>query len=485
MIRNLFLAFSLIGLFFEISVAWANEKAIVVIYTTLDRGSIQRSQGTGFFISQNGTFITAYHVIEGAIEIDVFDYKGRKYENIKIQQIDAENDLAILRLKTNRKVPFLKLSIALPDVQENLQVIGHPRGILNQVLRGHTTQSGLLDAKAISSANGKPIFASRKTSIDIIPLDITVYTGMSGAPVINENGEVVGVLSGSFQQGGSFTWAIPTKQIYLLQDRPSRNQKIDEMEWPKLTLMASGWVNLTRSYRFNGRALTVLQNFYRELSRIERFNQAMQLNVGEYFFLYGVCISVDSGLEIARSRGPDFRTGRSPTSSERLKIINEFVNGELGQFEREEARKTVLAINRRLESEEKIRSMISRLDNWLLQSNLPEKELKRFEKTKEKIFRDFPELSVESLEVAYEVDISAVRSFMSSIQNRQTLRFTSERAAEKFKQNCYHAIETANFYGSMINYLPRGNPLNNEINMFKRYYNMMNRLKEYVIYMPQ
>lgn len=86
-------------------------------------------------------------------------------------------------------------------------------------------------------------------SIDVIPIDVTVYSGMSGAPIVTEDDRVIGILSGSYDEGRGVAWAIPVKYVDELLQKPPINRAIDgTFRWPDLTLMSRNWVALKRSY---------------------------------------------------------------------------------------------------------------------------------------------------------------------------------------------------------------------------------------------
>src|ERR1700751_4864982 len=95
------------------------QEALVRIYVTLSNG---RSQGSGFFTSNDGKIITAYHVIQGANAIEVRSEKLGTFTNIRVDSISPDYDLAVLQVLNSGVTPFVNLEDYAPSNQDNLQV---------------------------------------------------------------------------------------------------------------------------------------------------------------------------------------------------------------------------------------------------------------------------------------------------------------------------------------------------------------------------
>ena len=127
--------------------------SIVTIYAKTSKNT--SSQGTGFFISSSGRILTAYHVVQDAIEIEVFDKNMRSLKGVRIERLDARRDLAILSAKPETEGTGLKFASAAksPGVTP-IAVIGSPRGLPNQVLVGQTTSSDFVDSPRVARSPG-------------------------------------------------------------------------------------------------------------------------------------------------------------------------------------------------------------------------------------------------------------------------------------------------------------------------------------------
>jgi Trypsin-like peptidase domain len=238
---GLFACFS----FFSAYSQQSETDSVVTIYSTAADGTSK--QGTGFYIDSRGKVLTAYHVVRNAIKIEIYNKKLEKIEGVRINRIDERRDLALLNTSAS-STPKLDLEGGQPTAFSITKIAGSPRGLPRQVMEGKlTAETVLVDSIAISSAGGKRVF---RESIDVIPIDITVYSGMSGAPaILPSSGKVIGVLSGSFDNGRGVAWAIPVKYVTALLERPPIDRPPSEtFAWPRLSLMADGWVSLERSY---------------------------------------------------------------------------------------------------------------------------------------------------------------------------------------------------------------------------------------------
>jgi serine protease Do len=220
----------------------APSDSVVTIYVTKSSGS---SHGSGFVFNSGGRIATAYHVIEGATKIEVQDKSFRKISNVRVERIDYRHDLAVLIAEDAKDIPALRFASARLIEQLPIKIAGTLRGMPKQVLHGRVTTDGFVSSTSIV-VDGRTIFEEK---IDILPIDITAYHGMSGSPVLTQDDEFVGVFSGSFSDGRGFGWAIPQKYLTDLMATSPLNKRASEIStWPQLSLMKSSWQGLNKSY---------------------------------------------------------------------------------------------------------------------------------------------------------------------------------------------------------------------------------------------
>lgn len=155
----------------------------------------QRSLGSGFIISPDGYIVTNNHVVEKADEILVF-LKDKKEYKATIEGLDPKTDLALIKIKTDEPLPTLPLgdSDAL-NIGEWVVAIGSPFGLEQTVTAG------------IISAKGRVIGSGPYD--DFLQTDASINPGNSGGPLLNMEGEVIGINTAIIASGQGIGFAIP------------------------------------------------------------------------------------------------------------------------------------------------------------------------------------------------------------------------------------------------------------------------------------
>jgi len=159
------------------------------------RDFTQRSLGSGFIIDKEGYIVTNNHVIENADKIKVI-LKDEKEFDAEIIGRDSNTDIALIKIKAGRNLPVAKLgdSNAL-KVGQWVVAIGNPFGL------DHTVTAGIVSAK------GRVIGAGPYD--DFIQTDASINPGNSGGPLIDMQGEVVGINTAIVASGQGIGFAIP------------------------------------------------------------------------------------------------------------------------------------------------------------------------------------------------------------------------------------------------------------------------------------
>lgn len=154
--------------------------------------------GSGFIISSDGYIVTNNHVVEGADKVTV-KLNGDKSAGLaaKVVGTDAETDLALLKVESKTALPVLKFGDSdAMEVGDWVVAIGNPFGLSNTVTAG------------ILSAKGRDIHAGPFDNF--LQTDASINPGNSGGPLINMEGEVIGINTAISANGQGIGFAIPS-----------------------------------------------------------------------------------------------------------------------------------------------------------------------------------------------------------------------------------------------------------------------------------
>lgn len=176
-----------------------------------DRVIPQKGAGSGFIIDSKGYILTNEHVVRGADEIKVTLKDGRKLKG-KVAGKDASLDLAVIKVDA-KDLPTLKLgdsSKIRPG--EWVIAIGNPYGFSNTVTAG------------IVSATGRTLKDLGKKNL--IQTDTPINPGNSGGPLLNLNGEVIGINVAIVAGAQSIGFAIPVNAAKEVVDELIKKGKV-------------------------------------------------------------------------------------------------------------------------------------------------------------------------------------------------------------------------------------------------------------------
>ena len=145
------------------------------------------AQGSGFFISADGYLVTNNHVVDGATKVQVATDDGQTL-TAKVVGTDKQTDLALIKVDSDKKFPFVTLSKERPKIGQWVVAMGNPFGL------GGTVTAGIISAEGRDIGEGP--------YDDFLQIDAPINRGNSGGPTFNLKGEVVGVNTAIFSPSG-------------------------------------------------------------------------------------------------------------------------------------------------------------------------------------------------------------------------------------------------------------------------------------------
>jgi Do/DeqQ family serine protease len=166
-----------------------------------ERRYTRSSLGSGVIIDgQEGYILTNAHVVANSGTITVTLIDQRSY-TASIIGVDPESDLALLRIDTPTKLPQLTMGISSDlMIGETVIAIGNPFGF------SHTVTTGVI------SALDRSIRTEDKTYHKFIQTDASINPGNSGGPLLNINGDLIGINTAIYAKAQGIGFAIPIER---------------------------------------------------------------------------------------------------------------------------------------------------------------------------------------------------------------------------------------------------------------------------------
>lgn len=179
------------------------EDAVFYVRAYREDGTL-KDVGSGFLIQPDGTALTAYHVVEGAARLGCVRNDGTE-ALCRILVLDEAADTAVLELPVAGKdspYPYLPLRTGLVKQGEQVFAIGYP-------LKGTK-----IITEGIVNAPGVPINGRNR-----ILMSATLVNGMSGGPLIDQDGYAAGLLSGSLRTMSGIHLAVDAETLKRVVSR--------------------------------------------------------------------------------------------------------------------------------------------------------------------------------------------------------------------------------------------------------------------------
>lgn len=170
----------------------------------MDPGNMPRTEGmgSGVIIDSKGIIVTNNHVVAGADEVTVRLHDGREFKAVEVKT-DKQSDLAVVKINPDSSLPAASFGDSDElNIGDWVIAVGNPFGLEATVSAG------------IISAQGRVLGAVERGTL--LQTDASINPGNSGGPLINLDGQIVGINTAIATNTGSFQgvgFAIPANQV--------------------------------------------------------------------------------------------------------------------------------------------------------------------------------------------------------------------------------------------------------------------------------
>jgi S1-C subfamily serine protease len=182
----------------------------------LSQQQLVRGQGSGFIIDRDGIILTNAHVVNQADKVTVILKDGRSLEG-KVRGVDPVTDLAVVKITGAKNLPIAELGNSdLVKVGDWAIAVGNPFGLDNTVTLGIVST-----LKRSSAAVGMS-----DKRLDFIQTDAAINPGNSGGPLLNAQGQVIGINTAIRADATGIGFAIPIDKAKQITTQLARGEKV-------------------------------------------------------------------------------------------------------------------------------------------------------------------------------------------------------------------------------------------------------------------
>ena len=178
-------------------------------------------QGTGFLVSADGLIATAGHMLEDTktFEIQFQDGSRAKADFVHMEDMDR-CDVGFVQIRSadlRKKCPYFNLDIEI-EIGEDLIILGYPWGLNNGI--------ALTQGVVSMSNRSEPFFGVKL----VVQTDVASWPGNSGSPVIDMDGEVVGILIGGMRGCDNFSIVTPARLVKFAMQKALAEVELRDAE---------------------------------------------------------------------------------------------------------------------------------------------------------------------------------------------------------------------------------------------------------------
>lgn len=196
----------------------------------------QKGGGTGFIVTNDGLILTNKHVVNGASQLTVITNDGKDYKGTVVA-IDPLFDFALIKIDA-KNLPVVELgdSDSL-EIGQAVVAIGNALGEYS-----NSVSSGIVSGIARAITASDRAGGSSSTMEGLIQTDAPISPGNSGGPLVNMQGQIIGINTAVDTQGNSIGFALPINSGKVALNSYLKNGKITR------PFMGVRYINITREF---------------------------------------------------------------------------------------------------------------------------------------------------------------------------------------------------------------------------------------------
>jgi hypothetical protein len=261
-----------------VSVARTGLPATVMV-TALDESGRPTAFGSGF-LAGDSTIATNLHVIENAHALTItLIGDGSEHPVDHIRAVDSKNDLAILHVGEIHLKPIGIPEVLSVEIGSNVFALGNPRGL------DGTISNGIVSA--VRKIEGR----------ELIQHTAPISSGSSGGPILNEEGDLVGIAVSSLTKGQNLNFAVPAKFLANLLNVADQKIKVSSLDVqepnyisPDQILVSELWDSIYSIALFEERNLILERNWMERLGYFRCI-----VNLDNLDFEHASVVAINSG----------------------------------------------------------------------------------------------------------------------------------------------------------------------------------------------
>lgn len=186
------------------------------------RSYTQQSAGTGIVVSSDGYVLTNRHVVSGASSLEIVLSDGTTYKDVELVGADQVNDIAFLKIRNVKNLKAATIGDSSQvEVGEKVIAVGNALGQYQT-----TVTSGIISGLGRPLVAGSETTGEREQLSNLLQTDAAINPGNSGGPLVNLNGEVIGINTAVDQEAQGIGFAIPINDAKGLINSVTKNGEL-------------------------------------------------------------------------------------------------------------------------------------------------------------------------------------------------------------------------------------------------------------------